>query len=124
MTSVAQIGHGQQSYEETLTIEELRIEVRRLWNQIDGMTTDLHTLPAVPSLETLRLLGTLSGGLHTEPSLGILGIALRQTCGIDAVPPVSEMEHGAGLWKVIRDALILAGVQTNPKSVDASTAEG
>ncbi len=65
----------------------------------------ISNLPSVPSLEVLKLLRTAAmaskiPGIHAD------GKALQNTHGLETIPPVTEYETAAGLWAIIRTAII------------------
>ncbi len=89
-------------YENTLTIEQLRREVRRCWDT----ERELHeALRAAPELPSPRLLDFLSSGA-SWPGDWEQGNQMQRDAGLDAIPPVSECERGAGLWFRIRRGLL------------------
>ena len=91
-------------YENTLSIEELRREVRFEWDQKNALVKALRDLPEVPPVIVLHLLSR-SGKWPDDNSLGK---QLQRKHGLDAVPPKSEYESGAGVWFRIRRGLLAA----------------
>ena len=64
----------------------------------------VQMLPVVPSIDVLSFLSTAA---YSVPShVKSRGKELQRIHGLDAIPPVSEIEWAAGLWEVIRNALI------------------
>lgn len=88
-------------YEETMTIERLRIEIRELWDRDAAIIKAFKDLPNQPPYEVQLFLGECA----KWPDDKNLGNQERQRFGIDAVYPKSEIECGAGLWSRIRDCL-------------------
>ena len=94
-------------YENTMSIEALRLEIRELWDSSHAFADDLRKLPEIPSQETMRHL--------TDAAMAIPGDALwqigkrLQRAGHD-VPFVSECERAAGLWTVLRNGLLALGL--------------
>lgn len=96
-------------YENTLSLEELRIEVRRLWDRENALTKALRELPEVPHWRVLYLLSSAA----KWPDDNNIGRRMQREFGFDAIAPRSEAEGGAGLWSLIR-AGILAGRKPSP----------
>lgn len=89
-------------YENTLTIEELRKEVRREWDAKHALVDALRNLPEVPDWRVLKLLSRAA----TFPDDASIGKAMQRVHGLDAVAPRLESEMGAGLWSRIRAGLL------------------
>ena len=89
-------------YENRLSIEQLRCEVRKCWDREHSFTNDIRDLPEIPSRTTMML---LSGG--SNPWWGI-GKDVQFAHPWDTVPAKYECEVGMGRWKVMRDALMQA----------------
>ena len=66
--------------------------------------TAVQRLPEVPSIAVLRFLSTAAYSVPSD--VKDRGKCLQRLHGLEAIPPVSELEWAAGLWSVIRDALI------------------
>lgn len=94
-------------YENTLSLDELRHSVRQCWNEKHSFEKALRDLPEVPAVLALRFLSGAAMNIH-QPDMMALGKALQRTHGLDAVPPKTELECGAGLWSVIRAGMIAA----------------
>lgn len=103
-------------YENTLSLEELRREVRRCWDRENALTKALRELPEVPHWRVMRLLSRAA----KWPDDHNIGKRL-QMISDDAppddtegrkkirrhdIPYKSEYEGGAGLWSRIRAGLI------------------
>ena len=100
-------GAAKEPYENTFTLEELRREVRRCWNYESALTEALQELPEVPSTAALRLLVSAAMNQRELP-LWSIGKELQQRLGLDVVPPKTEYEYAAGMWSIIRTALLSA----------------
>lgn len=114
--------------EDSMTIEELRREVRRLWDTQHAFDDALRNLPEYPSTEALRVLKEAAlGSVHSD--LSEVGNALKRkwydehkpgpeesfaawyhSCPI---PSKTEYEIAAGMWVVIRAALLEKTKQGN-----------
>lgn len=96
-------------YENTLSLEQLRIEVRRLWDERHAFADAIRDLPEVAPVKALSLLADAAMATTTGPlkgrGLSAIGNQLQREHGLDAVPPNSEYEHAAGLWFLIRQGL-------------------
>lgn len=98
-------------YENTLTIEELRREVRRCWDKEHAFTRALRDLPEVPDTAALRLLKSAAMGWRRH-DLWSIGKGLQQKLGFEVIPPKTEYECAAGMWSIIRTALLSARKDT------------
>lgn len=96
---------GDEAYEDTFSLEELRKEVRREWDAKAALVRALRDLPSVPDWRVLRLLSRAA----VFPDDGNTGKAMQKEHGLEAIAPKVEYEMGAGLWKRIRDGLTEAG---------------
>lgn len=98
-------------YENRLSLEELRREVRRAWNEERALRDALVDLPDIPPREVLWRLSSAAMNIH---NLDCLAIGKREQWkrSLDEIPPKCELEAAAGLWVIIRDALRAA---TSPK---------
>lgn len=75
------------------------------WAEIRALNDDLVALPEVPSIDTMRCL--LSAGMNIHnPNTGDLGRKLQRSTPMGTIPYASEFECAAGLWVVIREAII------------------
>lgn len=63
-------------------------------------------LPEVPSRNVLNFLKESSYGVSDINQVKVRGKELQREHGLDAVPPASEIEWAAGLWDLIRTAII------------------
>ncbi len=94
-------------YENTLTIDVLRRELRFSWNNEHAFTADLKRLPEAPSIGTLHFLTNAAmGSRHLD--YHDIGTQMQRDHGLDAVPPKCEYECAAGLWFVIRQGILAA----------------
>lgn len=98
------------SYEHTLSIEELRAEVRMCWDRELALAHAIRDIPEMPSPFVLLF---LSRGSHW-PEDSDLGKMLQRKLGIGKVPPKSECETGAGVWYRLRQGLLLPRPETLP----------
>ena len=92
-------------YENSLSLEELRREVRRLWDNEAQLVKALRELPEVPHWRVQRVLGRAA----KFPEDGNIGKRLQNEHGLDAIAPKTEYEMGAGLWWRIREGLTPGG---------------
>lgn len=91
-----------ESYINRLSIEELRREL------IDALSLQFGLMAALrdaPQLAPPFVLRRLSQGATWRDGDHDTGKLLQRKYGLDAVPPVSECESGAGLWWRIRQGL-------------------
>ena len=88
-------------YENTLSIEQLRREVRHLWDTQNALVKALRNRSDVPPYDVLMLLSRAA----TWPSDNSIGKRLQRELGSAVVPYKSEAEGGAGLWHRIVDGL-------------------
>ena len=89
--------------------DTLKRENERLWQQIDAFNVALIDLPEVPPVLVLDMLSDAGarGHLCNPPQdFRSMGKALQREHGLDAIPPRSEYEAGAGVWHHIRSRLI------------------
>ena len=87
-----------------LTVEQLRQEVRDYAGRWIALMDAFENLPEVPEPELLHVLGDFA----KWPEDHNRGREMQRRLRLDAIPPVSECEGGAGMWSVIRAALIAA----------------
>jgi hypothetical protein len=107
------MSEANEPYENTLTLEELRLEVRRCWNAQHELSIALKDLPEMPGHAAMRLIDDYPHGAW--PRVWELGKAeQRRLVGghggkLDfskhAVPYKTEYEIAAGVWSIIRDSL-------------------
>ncbi|GGE36486.1 hypothetical protein GCM10007276_12480 [Agaricicola taiwanensis] len=89
--------------------EALRRENERLWRQIIAFNDALIDLPEVPPVAVLDLLsdaGARGHMLQPPKNFGAAGKMMQRQYGLDAIPPNSECEAGAGYWKHLRERLL------------------
>lgn len=89
-------------YENTLSIEELRREVRECWDLKMALADAIRDVPEMPPPWVLLFLSRGS----TWPEDNNLGKLLQRKLKLDAIPPKSECESGAGVWYRIRQGLL------------------
>jgi hypothetical protein len=92
--------------EDEMEAPELRREVRTLWNRQHAFDMDMRDLPEVPSISTMRLLSSAAMNVH-KPDLMVEARRLQYEHP-SKVPYKSEYERAAGLWSILRNALIAA----------------
>lgn len=90
-----------------MTVEQLRQEVRDYAGRWIALIDAFDKLPEVPSPALLHVLGDFA----KWPSDHERGKEMQRRLRLDAIPPVSECEGGAGVWSVIRAALLAARQQ-------------
>lgn len=95
------------AYENRMSIVELRREVRRLWDREEQFNLDLLDLPVVPSRETMRAIEHAAMSTHW-PDVGAIGKRMQRDG--KAIPPTCESENAAGLWSIIRGAILSAKI--------------
>lgn len=95
---------GFELYENTLSIEELRREVRWLWDNKRLLMRAIRDKADMPPPRVLKDLDSAA----KWPDDNDIGRTLRRKYGLDIIPPVSECEGGAGVW-----SRILAGLNDN-----------
>lgn len=71
------------------------------------LSVAFEDLPEVPSIEVLWLLSEAATP-RVVKGLWVEGKRLQRKHGITAIPPKTELENAAGLWSLIRDAVIAA----------------
>jgi hypothetical protein len=91
-------------YENTMSLDELRREVRRLWDREHALTKALRELPEVPPWRVLYVLSSAA----KWPDDHEVGKRMQREFGLDAIAPRSEPEGGAGLWHHIRTGVLAA----------------
>ena len=95
-------------FENTLSIEELRREVRQCWDREHELAKAIRDAVEMPPPWILLL---LNRGAHW-PEDNHLGKLLQRKLGLDAIPPKSECESGAGVWYRIRQGLLAPRFQS------------
>lgn len=104
--------------ENTMSIDELRREVRNLWNRELALNHDLRDLPAVPSFETMRAICNAAMGTR-QPDVFEMGKLLqREHSGL--VPHKAEYECATGLWSLMRAGILAARTAPANEAVGAS----
>lgn len=91
------------SYENTLSIEELRREVRECWDREHAIISALRDLPEMAPPWILLFFSRAS----QWPEDSNLGKMLQLKLGLNVIPPKSECETGAGVWYRIRQGMLL-----------------
>lgn len=92
-----------ESYINRLSIAELR---RELVDALEFQFGLMAALRDAPELARPFVLHRLSQGATWRDGDHDTGKLLQRKHGLDAVPPVSECESGAGLWWRIRQGLL------------------
>ena len=90
-------------YENTLSIDELRREVRECWDREHAIARALRDLPEMAPPWILLFFSRAS----QWPEDSNLGNLLQRKLGLDAIPPKSECETGAGVWYRIRQGMLM-----------------
>lgn len=90
-----------ENYLNRLTTDQLKDEVRDYAGRWIALTDAMQTLPELPSPELLHVLGAFADLSDHER-----GKQMQRTRTLAEIPPVSECEGGAGVWSVIRAALM------------------
>jgi hypothetical protein len=93
-----------ESHLNNLTIEQLRAEVHDFAGRWIALSDAMRELPDLPRPELLHVLGDFA----KWPEDHERGKLMQRTHTLAEIPPVSECEGGAGVWSVIRAALIEA----------------
>lgn len=101
-------------YENTLSLDELRRELRHALDVKYGILHALRDAPEMPPPFVLLHLGTMA----KWPEDSDRGKELQRKYGSDVIPFKSECECGAGLWDRIRSGLVGNSV-TSPASAPA-----
>jgi hypothetical protein len=97
-------------YENSLSIEQLRCEVRELWDLQQDIVSALRDLPEVPPPWVLMFLSRA----NKWPEDNNLGKLMQRKYGLDLIPPKSECESGAGVWYRIRQGLLAVRPESIP----------
>lgn len=90
-------------YENTLSISELRAALRYALDVQYGILHALRDLPQFPPPGVLIHLASAA----RYPDDWSRGKELQKEYGLEAIPPKTECELGAGLWNRIRAALLI-----------------
>jgi hypothetical protein len=90
-------------YENQLTLDELRREVRRCWNLEHDLSDAIRDKAKMPSS---RVLMYLSRGSRWPDDWNV-GKRLQREMGLDVIPPKTECECGAGVWYRVHLGLTL-----------------
>jgi|SRR6185369_9806398 len=89
-------------YENKLSIEELRREVRELWDLQMDIVEAIRDVPEVAPPWVLMFLSRAA----KWPEDNRLGKLMQQKHRLEVIPPKSECEGGAGVWYRIRKGLL------------------
>lgn len=90
-------------YVNRLSVEQLRAEVHDFAGRWVELTVAMQELPELPSPELLHVLGDFAvWSDHAR------GKQMQRKYSVEQIPPVSECEGGAGVWAIVRAALIEA----------------
>lgn len=92
-------------YENTLSVDELRRELRYFIDAHYGVLDALRDAPEMPPPRVLLHLGRSA----KYPEDSDRGKELQRAFGLDVIPSKHECECGAGLWERIRRGLIDVG---------------
>ena len=92
-------------------------QLAQAWAEIRALNDDLVALPEAPSIDTMRCL--LSAGMNIHnPDTGALGRNLQRRTSKGTIPYAAEFECAAGLWCIIREAVIArAALAQEPRNV-------
>ena len=93
-------------YENTMSIEQLRQEVRRCWNLEGAMIKALRDLPEVPPYDVLIHLSSAARWPEDNNVGKRMQHELRKPNEPSPIPYKSECESGVGLWSLIRAGII------------------
>jgi hypothetical protein len=89
-------------YENTLSIDELRRKIRECLDFEFAIANALRDLPEMAPSWILLFLNRVA----SWPQDNNLGKQLQRKLGLNAIPPKSECEGGAGVWYRIRQGLL------------------
>lgn len=92
-----------EKYITTMSTDQLRRELVDALEFQFGLLKALRELPEMPPPFVLHMLGSAA----KWPEHHNIGKTL-QIHRLEVIPPVSECEGGAGLWSIIRAALVAA----------------
>jgi hypothetical protein len=90
-------------YENTLSLDELRREVRECWDRERAIADALRNLPEMAPPWVLLFFNRAS----EWPEDSNLGKRLQRKLGSEAIPFKSECETGAGVWYRIRQGMLM-----------------
>ena len=76
----------------------------------------IQTLPDVPNIEILIFLKEAAYSVANIEEVRINGKLLQRQYGLDAIPPIAEIEWAAGLWYLIRESIIKAKIKKPSES--------
>jgi len=109
------------TYINSMSIEQLRRELIFELEKSFALREAFQKLPDVPRIEALVALSEWA----TWPRDWEKGKEMQRTHSVDVIPPNTEYEKGAGLWSILRTALIAAtpATSTPPTSPDAEGTE-
>ena len=93
-------------YIDGLSVEQLRRQLERSFDERNALNRDLCDLPVVPSIDTLSTL--THAAMNLRAGIDLQGIGNRLQRENDGIPYKCEYERAAGLWSVIRDGIIAA----------------
>jgi len=108
------VSEQDEPYENSLTVEELRRELRRCWDIENALIRSLKDLPDVAPPRVCLFLNRAAKWREDNN----IGIMLQRKHGLTVVPPKSECEGGAGVWYRIRQGMML------PRPGEATPPEG
>lgn len=92
-------------YENKLTLDEIRREARKQWDDAHALGDALVSLPEVPPTNALRAL--ISAAMNTR-GIDLWAIGKQVQRDHDGVPFKTEYECAVGLWTIIRAAILTA----------------
>jgi len=93
-----------------MSVDELRREVRRLWDLQRDVINALSEAPEVPPPHVLRFLSKAA----KFPEDAGRGRQMQYEHGFDAIPLRVEYELGAGLWSRILAGLKVSDTEGEP----------
>jgi predicted RNase H-like HicB family nuclease len=82
--------------------------LRRLEKRVYALSSAMRSLPECPPIDVILLLVDSGYALTIDTDIDVRGRRLQRTYGLDAIPPKAEYQWAAGLWSLIRDAVIEA----------------
>ena len=99
-------------YIATLSLDQLRQELRRSFDESIALNQALLDLPAVPDAPALRAIqhAAMNTRLPKHMDLWQRGKTLQKEHG--GIPFKTEYECAAGLWSILRDAVLAAKQET------------
>jgi hypothetical protein len=96
-----------QTYINKMGADQLRRELVIELEKSIALSEALLELPEVPPIEALMALAHAGMNTH-DPDTMAIGKALQRQVGSGAIPYKTEYEAAAGLWSIIRAALVAA----------------